>query len=64
MESNVLSSFGPTDTALIHLARLSDNLSQPVFTEDYKLIGECRKKEVKVITLSEILSLWQENGSK
>lgn len=64
MDSNVLSSFGPTDTALLHIARLSPNLNQPVFTEDGELAGQCRKNQVRALTIGEVLSIWQQYGTK
>lgn len=62
MDGDILSSFGPTDTALLHIARLSPN--QPVFTEDGKLAGECRKKEVGVLRIADVQSIWQQYVGK
>lgn len=64
MDSDTLSSFGPTDTALIHIASLSPNLSQPVFTEDGELAGQCRKKQLSVLRIDDVLSIWQQYGTK
>lgn len=64
MDGDILSSFGPTDTALIHIACLSPNLSQPVFTEDSRFAGQCRKKQVSVLGIADIQSIWEENVTK
>lgn len=57
MDGDTLSSFGPTDTALLDL---SGNLKQPVFTEDTKLAGQCRKRQLTVLGIDDVLSLWQQ----
>ena len=62
MDGDILSSFGPTDTALLHIARLSPN--QPVFAEDGKLVGECRKKELSVLRIAEVQGIWQQYVGK
>ncbi len=64
MEGDTLSSFGPTDTALLHIAYLSSDPGQPIFTEDTRLAGECRKKQLKVLSIAEVLSIWQQYGTK
>ena len=64
MDGEILSSLGPTDTALIHIASDSPNLSQPVFTEDSKLAGQCRKKQLSVLRIDDVLSAWQQYGTK
>jgi hypothetical protein len=64
MDGQTLSSIGPTDTALLHVALVSPNSSQPVFTEDGKLAGQCRKNQVSVLTIGEVLSIWQQYGTK
>jgi hypothetical protein len=66
MDGETLFSHGPTDTALLNIAllSLSRDLNQPVFTVDRKLAGECRRKEVRVLDIAEVLSIWQQNGSK
>ncbi len=64
MDGNILSSFGPTDTALLQLAGASSHSSQPVFTEEGELAGKCREREVKVLRIAEVLSIWQEYERK
>lgn len=61
MDGDTLSSLGPTDTALLDL---SDNLRQPVFTEDTKLAGQCRKRQLSVLRINDVLSLWQQHVGK
>ena len=61
MDSDTLSSFGPADTALL---RIATDLNRPVFTAEGKLAGLCRKKEVSVLGIADILSIWQQYGSK
>ncbi len=60
MEGDTLSDFGPTDTALLYIADLSSGLGLPVFTADYKLAGQCRKRQLSVLDMDEVLSLWQQ----
>lgn len=64
MNGDMLSSLGPTDTALLQIASAAPNSSQRVFTEDGDLIGQCRKKGVSVLRISDILSIWQQYGSQ
>ncbi len=64
MDGDILSFFGPTDTALLHIGLLSRNFNQPVFTEDHELARECRKKGVSVLRIPEVLSIWQQYGTK
>lgn len=63
MDGDILSSFGPADTALLHLATMPYT-SNPIFTEDGKLKGECRRKEISFLGIDEVLSIWQQFGSK
>ena len=64
MDSDLLSALGPTDTALLHLGILYQTQKQPILTEDTKLAGHCRKRELSIMTINDVLSVWQENGSK
>jgi len=64
MDSDTLSLLGPTDTALLHIASLSPNLSQPIFTEDTKFAGQCRKRQVNVLGISNVQNIWEENVTK
>lgn len=64
MDGNILSSLGPTDTALLHIAAVSTHLNKPVFTEDAQLAGKCRERQVSVLRIAEVLSIWQQHGSK
>jgi hypothetical protein len=64
MNDDTLSFFGPTDAALLHIAGLSPDLGQPILTEDTKLAGECRKKQLKVLTIAQVLNIWQQYGTK
>lgn len=63
MDSEILCTFGPTDTALISMA-VRRQMSHPVLTMDGKVIGHCRRKEIKVLSLGEIIHLKQQLGSK
>jgi len=64
MDSQTLSSLGPTDTALLQIAGAAPDLSQPVLTEDNHLAGQCRKKQVKVLRIADVVSMWQQYGSE
>jgi hypothetical protein len=64
MDGDILLSFGPTDTALLHIAGFSPDSSQPVLTEDGKLAGQCRKKQLSVLGINDVLSIWQQYGAK
>lgn len=64
MDADTLSSFGPTDTALLRIASLSPNFSQPIFIADGRLAGQCRKKELNVLGIADVLSIWQQNATK
>lgn len=63
MDSDILCSFGPADTALIHIA-IRRQTSCSIFTTDGKLAGHCIDKQIKVLSLGEIIDLWQRLGSK
>lgn len=64
MDSDTLSSLGPTDTALLEIASSTPNLHQPILTEDGPLTGLCRKKQVRFLRIAEVLSIWQRFASK
>lgn len=64
MDSEILSALGPTNTALLQMACNSPDLSRPILTEDFRLAGQCRKREVSVLNIAQITALWQEFGSK
>ncbi len=64
MDADILSTLGPTDTALLRLGMLYQTQKQPILTEDTKLAGHCRKRELSIITKYDVLSVWQANGSK
>lgn len=64
MDSQTLSSLGPTDTALLQIASTAPDSSQPVMTEDTHLAGQCRKKQVKVLRITDVVGMWQQFGSK
>ena len=56
MERETLRLFGPTDTSLLALAAKPGSV---VLTEDGELRGRCAKQEIKVLTCSDVLDLWQ-----
>jgi predicted nucleic acid-binding protein len=58
MDVNILSDFGPTDTAIVHL---SHQIRQPVLTEDGKLATKCRSWELQVLSVTDILVYWQQH---
>jgi len=58
MDGDILSSLGPTDTALLHLSR---QIRQPVLTADGKLANKCRSWELPVLSITEILAYWQQH---
>jgi len=64
MDRDTLSYFGPTDTALFQLVSSSHSPSQPIFTVDANLAGQCRKKQVRVLGIDEVLSIWQQFGTQ
>ena len=64
MKTEILKKFGPTDTALFHLAQRPENIGKPVFTQDGKLRALCKTNEIHVLDVGEVLSLWQSTGSK
>jgi hypothetical protein len=63
MKTPLLSSLGPTDTSLLQIAQLPTSFRRLVFTEDAKLRDQCQEKEIEVLTVSEVLSLWQQYGT-
>jgi hypothetical protein len=65
MDTDLLANLGPTDAALVHLSSLHKTEKRPILTEDSKLAGLCRSRELSAImTMSDVLSMWQEHGSK
>lgn len=62
MNPDVLKSYWPIDTAIFHLAQREENIGKPVFTEDKRLRNLCVQKEIKVLGVYEVLSLWQNYG--
>jgi hypothetical protein len=64
MDKDILSSFGPTDAALLQIAGASSDFIQPIFTEDGKLARECQRRQLKSLRVAEVLSIWQGSMSK
>jgi hypothetical protein len=62
MDGGVLASLGPTDTSLLHVALRLRELSRPVLTEERILAGQCQKKNVPVLRLADVLTLWQQHA--
>ena len=62
MNGETLSFFGPTDTALLQIA--ANSHTQSIFTEDTRLAGQCRKREVNVLSITQATTLWKEYGSR
>lgn len=58
MELETLSSFGPTEAAILALAKRFGGI---VLTEDGRLRGECDRQEISVLRCSDVLDLWQQN---
>lgn len=63
MDSQTLCSFGPADTALIHMACKQGEMSSSILTEDGKLSGHCRQKRIHALSVGEVIGLWQRFGS-
>ncbi|MBI5197282.1 MAG: hypothetical protein HZA19_01605 [Nitrospirae bacterium] len=63
MDREILCSFGPADAALIHMANRRRELNCSIFTGEGKLDGHCRKKEIRVLSVGEVIGLWQRFGS-
>lgn len=62
MDGEVLPVLGPTDTSLLHVALRLREVSRPVLTEDGALAGQCQKKNVPVLRLADVLTLWQQHA--
>jgi len=58
MKLETLRSFGPTETAILALAKRPGGV---VLTEDGRLRGECAHQEISVLSCSDVLAEWQEN---
>jgi len=61
MNSSILESCGPTDTAIYHLA--IKYIGKPVFTTDRELSGFLRKKEISCLDMHKIQELWENYAS-
>lgn len=64
MDGATLSILGPTDTALLQIASAVPNLGQTIFTEDGRLARQCRDKQVRILRVADVLSIWQQLESK
>lgn len=64
MDSDILKSYWPIDTAIFHLAQREENIGKPVFTEDGRLRNFCVQKEIKVLRVYDVLVLWQSYGGR
>lgn len=58
MEPKALGGFGPTDAAILALAKMWNAI---VLTADRRLRSECAGQEISVLSYSEVLDKWLEN---
>ncbi len=63
MDADLLSQLGPTDTAILQIGDSSRSSRRPVFTEDGELAMRCRRMQVGVLRVADVLTIWQQYGT-